>query len=507
MTHRMTQFMTVTALAGLAVFLGLVQALLPAAGAHALSGVGHGPGYLSADGWWLGTYRLDDGSQGFCLNAGKQSPTGHTLDYVDGSTLGWFTAEQAARLAYVSRTWAGTDDRLTAAAGQIATWMIAGLNGHTAESYAARAGADAGAVLARATAMADEAARLATTAVRAEAVVELAETGPGRVRVEVTVDRLSGSELLPAAAHQASVRLDGAHFADGEVTAMVDTGRDIPIEPDGTESSVSVTATATLDALPYGGGLRVAVPREDAQSLLMAVLASATARAGASVSGPSPLPFQPRVETQTSTAVAAPGEQITDRLAVSVDAGDGLLPTWGVRASDDGFVPIEAVVESSLLGPFAEPIARSAEVPEDAPIVCSVETVVSGVGDYETPPCVLPDAGHYVWVERIDPARTAPEGGGARLKPWRSEFGVASEITTAVPVPSAAPAAPAATTPVLPPALAQTGAGAGAELGWSAAGLAAVGLGLASVVAAARGGARRRLSSAVRGTGASGHRA
>lgn len=506
MTHRMTQFMTAAALAGLAVFLGLVQALLPAAGAHALSGVGHGPGYLSADGWWLGTYRLDDGSQGFCLNAGKQSPTGHTLDYVDGSTLGWFSTEQAARLAYVSRSWAGTDDRLTAAAGQIATWMISGLNGHSAESYAARAGADAGAVLARATAMADEAARLATTAVRAEAVVELAETGPGRVRVELTVDRLTGSELLPPAAHQATVRLDGAHFENGEATAVVDTGQDIPIVPDGSESSVSVTATASLDALPYGSGLRVAVPRQDAQSLLMAVPASATARAGASVSGPSPLPFQPRVETRTSSALAAPGEQITDRLAVSVEAGDGLLPTWGVRPSDDGFAPIEAVVESSLLGPFAEPISRSAETPEDAAVVCTVETVVSGTGEYETPPCVLPAAGHYVWVERIDPARIAPDAGGARVKPWQSEFGVASEITTVIPAP-AAPGAPAASEPALPAALARTGTAAGAELGWGAAGLAAVGLGLAAVVAAARPRARRRHSSVARGAGASGHRA
>lgn len=499
MTHRMTQFMTATALAGLAVFLGLVQALLPASGAHALSGVGHGPGYLSADGWWLGTYRLDDGSQGFCLNAGKQSPTGHTLDYRDGSALGWFSPEQAAQLAYVSRSWAGTDDRLTAAAGQIATWMISGLNGHTAESYAARAGADAAAVLARADAMADEAARLATTGVRAETVVELAETGPGRVRVELTVDRLGGSVLLPEAAHRAAVRLTGAHFDGGEVTAVVDTGRDIPIVPDGTEASVTVTVTADLDALPYGNGLRVAVPREDAQSVLVAVPANATASAGASTTGPSPLPFQPRVETRTSQAVAAPGERISDRLDVSVETGDGLLPTWGVRSSADGFAPVEAVVESRLLGPFPAPIVRAADAPEGAPTVCTVETVVAGVGTYETPECVLPEPGYYVWVERIDPGRVAQDGGGARVRPWQSEFGVSSEITRAASTPSAAPAS----APTLPPALAETGANPQPALAWSAAGLVAVGLGVATLVGTARG----RLTRVVRGAHATGSRA
>lgn len=489
MTHRINHFLTATALTGLVLFLGVVQALLPTAGAHALSGIGHGPGYLSSDGWWLGTYRLDDGAQGFCLNAGKQSPTGHELEYTDGDALGWFSSEQAARLAYISRSWASTDDRLTAAAGQIATWMVSGLNGHSAESYAARAGTDAGRVLALAEAMADESARLATTAVRAEAVVELAETGPGRIRVEVTADRLSGSELLPAAAHSAVVALDGAQFADGSTTATIETGRDIPIVPSGQESSVSVMATASLDRLPYGTGLRVAVPRADVQSLLMAVPAASTASAGASISGPSPLPFQPRVETTTSAAVGTVGDRITDRLQVSVDSADGLLPTWGVHADTEGFLPIEAVIESTLLGPFDAPIQEAEAAPADAPVVCTVETVVDGVGDYETASCTLPEAGYYVWIERIDPSRLTPELGGTRMLPWQSAFGVASEITHALPVaaPASAPSAPAA--------LAKTGTEADAMLGWGIAGLAAVGFGLVAVAAGAR---RRRANPAHR---------
>ncbi|GAA4143443.1 hypothetical protein [Leifsonia shinshuensis] len=450
MTHRISNFLTAFVLAGLAVFLGVLHAVVAAPEARALSGAGHGPGYLSSDGWWLGTYRLDDGAQGFCLNAGKPSPTGNGYDYADAGELGWYSPEQAASLAYISRMWAGTDDRLTAAAGQIATWLVAGMGGHTPEEVARRAGADAGAVLARAYEMVDEAARLGSTAVRADAVLELAETGPGRVRVELSVVRPAGTELLAPGAHLARVTLDGAMFRDGASAAELPTGTDLEIVPSGEEPSVTVSATAALDALPYGDRLLVAAPHGDAQAVLVAVPAAAEARAAASTTGPSPLPFQPRVSTVTSAPEAVPGALVHDRLTVTVDTADGLLPSWGVRQGDDGLAPVEAVVESTLYGPFDAPIAESPEVPDGAPEVCTVETVVSGTGEYDTPACAIPEAGHYVWGERIDPSRLPAGEGGERIRPWRSAFGVAAEITFAsvpvVPAPaSAAPAVLAAT--------------------------------------------------------------
>lgn len=439
MTHRISTFVTAFALAGLAVFLGILHALVVAPDARALTGAGHGPGYLSRDGWWLGTYRMDDGAQGFCLNAGKPSPTGHGLDYTDAAALGWYTPQQAASLAYISRNWAGTGDQLTAAAGQIATWLVAGLNGHTPEEVASRAGADASRVLARAYDMVDEAARLGSSAVRADAVVELAETGPGRVRVELTIVRSIGEEAAAPGSHTARVTLDGASFVDGGTTAEVPTGTDVEVIPSGTDASVTVSARAELGALPYGDRLLVAVPHDDAQAVLIAVPATAEAHASATTTGPSPLPFQPLVSTVTSTANAAPGAVVHDRLTVSVEAGDGLLPSWGVRATDDGLAPIETIVESTLHGPFDEPIIESDTIPEDSPVVCVVQTTVNGTGEYDTPQCTLPAAGHYVWTERIEPTAMAADAGGERIRLWQSAFGIASEITTV-----AAPAEPAA---------------------------------------------------------------
>jgi hypothetical protein len=323
MTQRITTTVAAFALFAFLVFVSVVHS---ASRAHALSADGHGPGYLSSDGWWLGSYSLDDGSQGFCLHAGRPSPVGHGADYAEGSALGWFTPEQAAQLAYVSRTWAGTSDRTTAAAGQLATWMIVGLNGKSPESYASRAGADARAVLDRAHAMVDEAGRRASRAVSATATVELSEAGPGRVRVELAVDRLTGTTLLPPESHRARVELTGAVFDDGADSAVVPTGVDVAITPIGTDQTVSVTAEATLDGLPYGDRLRVAVADGDAQSLLVAIPATAEASATVETTGVSPLPFQPVVSTVTSAAEALPGATITDRLTVAVDPADGLPP-------------------------------------------------------------------------------------------------------------------------------------------------------------------------------------
>lgn len=487
MTHRISTFVTAFALAGLAVFLGILQTLVVAPDARALSGAGHGPGYLSRDGWWLGTYRMDDGAQGFCLNAGKPSPTGHGLDYADAAALGWYTPQQAASLAYISRSWAGTGDQLTAAAGQIATWLVAGLNGHSPEEVAARAGADAARVLARAHEMVDEAARLGSNGVRSDAVVELAEVGPGRVRVELTVLRPSGSELVAPGSHVARVTLDGASFTDGSTTAEIPTGTDVEIDPTGTAASVTVSAHAELSALPYGDRMLVAVPHDDAQAVLIAVPATAEAHAEATATGPSPLPFQPVVATVTSTANAAPGEVVHDRLTVTVDTADGLLPSWGVRATDDGFEPIDAIVESTLHGPFDDPIVESDTVPEGAPVVCVVETPVNGTGEYDTPECTLPEAGHYVWTERIDPALVEPDGGGERIRSWQSAFGIASEITSV-----SAPAAPA------PARLAATGDRV--ETGPVALAATLVGLGTVSllIAGAARRGAHRAARRGVR---------
>ncbi|MFF1878266.1 hypothetical protein [Leifsonia sp. NPDC058230] len=447
MTHRITTFTTALSLGGLLFFLSLIFSV---PGARALTSSDHGVGYTSSTGWWLGTYSLDDGTRGFCLQAGRPSPVGHPADYVEGDQLGWFSPAQSAQLAYISRNWAATDDRLTAAAGQIATWMVAGMNDQTPDFYAARAGADAAGVLDRANAMVAESSREASLGVTATADVRLSDQGPSSVRVELMVDRLSGPHELAPSTHTGRLDLTGATFEDGSTSATIENGVDVPILPTGDEQTVSVSATAVFAALPYGDRIRVAVSHDDVQSLLVAVPASAAAHAGGEGTVVSPLPFQPTVRTVTSATDAQPGATISDHLVVDIEKGEGLLPHWGLRldpqvddASDavGALLPVEAVVESSLLGPFADEIVAAPAAPADAPVVCTVEVLVSGPGEYDTPECTLAAPGYYVWVEKIDPSRTPADQGGTRMRPWQSTFGIASEITrVTAPVPAATPA-------------------------------------------------------------------
>jgi hypothetical protein len=165
------------------------------------------------------------------------------------------------------------------------------------------------------------------------------------------------------------------------------------------------------------------------------------------------------------------------------------------RALDEnGMLPIPVVVESSLLGPFTEPIQPAAQAPVGAPVVCTVEVrVETGPGTYRTPECALPSPGYFVWVERIVPDRTPAEQGGTRILPWQSAFGTASEVTFVdAPPPAAEPVAVAT-----PRVLADTGSANTASLvGLSASTLVAGALAIVGVLCLRRFAAGRHTSSA-----------
>jgi hypothetical protein len=135
-----------------------------------------------------------------------------------------------------------------------------------------------------------------------------------------------------------------------------------------------------------------------------------------------------------------------DRAAEAVDR----LDQWGTYTASDGQVlPIPVTIRSTLLGPLDAEPAPAPQAPDGSGVVCRVETLAEqGPARYITPDCVLPAPGYYVWVETIDPADTPAEKGGGRVRPWRSPFGTATEVTLATTPP---PATPPATTPPAPP--------------------------------------------------------
>jgi hypothetical protein len=433
----------VSATTGIGLALGLALAASAAPPAQALTAVAHGVGYAShADGRWLGTYRLDDGRLGFCIDVGLAAPPGHAYAPVDDAAR---SPDDRARLAYISRRWAGTDDPDTAAAGQLATWSITGLGGHDLSWYAARAGDRAGSVEARARQMLAEtdSATGASRSVAATAAVALGDDGRGTVHVDLRADFLAtGPADVPAGTHSGTVELDGAVFADGSGSAEVPNGVDVPIRATGSSPALHVSARTAFAGLPYGDAVDVVGDGGASQGMLLAHPADARAEAQASVEAPSPLPFAPRVETHASRAVAAAGDAVTDSLHVTADPHPGATPAsdgWGLlRRADGVLAPVAVTVHSRLLGPFPEQVGPERdEVPEGAPEACRVTTRVDhGPGDYTTPPCALPAPGFYTWVETISPEDTPPAEGGTRILPWRSTFGSAVE-STQVPHPPA----------------------------------------------------------------------
>lgn len=401
--------------------------------AHALTSSGHGVGYLSAaDGTsWLGSYRMDDGRLGFCLDVGRLSPVGHSYTTTATSQISGTTAEQTARLAFIARSFAFTPSADDAAAAQLAVWTITGLHGHSQSYYAGRAGGRAAAVVTRANEILRSAA--AQASIRAEATVDLRldDRGVASVQTDIAAVHPDGTRTtVPKGTYSGVLKLLHAKLPNGSSSGSVANGTRIALTADTSASRVAIRADATFTALKIGGQVTVGSSAAGSQRLLYSAGAKGVATASATASALSPRPFRPRVVTQTSRAQVSPGAELRDRLTVSAAPGEGLLGEWGRYRSGDTTAPIPVTVKSRLLGPFADAVRPSAEWPASAPVVCTVSTAFTeGPGTATTPACRVPETGHYVWVETIEPADTPADRGRDRVEAWRSPFGTASEAT------------------------------------------------------------------------------
>ncbi|WP_396599862.1 thioester domain-containing protein [Frigoribacterium sp. R86507] len=311
----------------LALLFSVVVGLLGHAPAAAVTGTGLGPGHLwrGDNASWLGTYRLDDGTQAFCLEAGKSSPVGNHYDTTTVGDVIGVSTDGHARLAYIVRTWGGTTDADTAAAGQLAVWTITGLNGHTQRYYAGRANERWPIVLERANQMLAEASSAASKSVAASITVELSDDGTGLIRPDLTVDRVTGGPTALEPTHAGTVTLDGAVFEDGSTTALVRNGESVPVTATGDAAQLIVNASVEFVDLPYGRVTTVGNSPAGSQMILFSGGVAASASEAASVEQLSPLPFRPSVSTVTSDSLAEAGTIVTDQVTLGVRPGDGLL--------------------------------------------------------------------------------------------------------------------------------------------------------------------------------------
>lgn len=409
----------------LAVALG---ALIPTASANAATVTGHGAGFLwRADRTsWIGNYLSTDGTTGLCLDVTRPSALGSMFDYEEATDYAGLSLDDRARLAYIGRVWAASDEVVTAAAAQLTVWRITGLGRHDAAWYAQRANEHAALVLATSDTFLDTTTKAASRSVTATLGIDLSSD---TVTSQLVVDLVgSGPTVLAPSMHEGVLTLRGATFGDGSTTRRAANGVAQAIVPDPGREIDEVSASVRFTDLPYGATFTPGRSVNGRQDLVVSAPPRAQAAAEAHATSPSPLPFAPRVVTRTSADSIAAGELLADDLLLS--ATDEGLGRWGVYEDDAGFHPVPVIIESVLYGPLKRRPEPQDTAPADAPVVCRVETLAAdGPGTYRSPECEAPEPGWYTWTAAIDPSRTPPEQGGSRLSGWTSSWGEALETT------------------------------------------------------------------------------
>gem|GEM_PF-4513089 len=389
----------------------------------------YGPGFRYGDRGsvsFLGTFRVD-GVNAYCFDA--VTPPAHAAGYHSRTTVvgtGELDRHAEARLATLLRLYGDTNDDVTAAAVNLNVWTWLRGAPRSASWYAARAGSRAHDVLATAAAQRGEVDAQAALETTARSSIVLADdAATGTVTTDLRITRLHGETDVVPGSHVAKVKISGATFVDGTTESLLANGVATQIVPDRTNAVVQVTAETVFDGLPDPRAVSLFAPENPrGQRLVRASDTHTIARATAATSPrPSPLPWQPVVTTATSLARdTKPGTVVHD--TITVDAAQAQPGTLGVWAVDSSLVPQSIEVVSELLGPFlGAELTLTSEWPLDATRVCTVTTVVSTPGRYTTTPCTIPSPGRYAWVESISASD--------RRLPWRSPFGVPSEVLIA----------------------------------------------------------------------------
>ena len=389
----------------------------------------YGPGFhygnRGTDGF-LGAYRIE-GANAYCLD--YLSPPANARSYRSHTTVfgtGDLDGHGDARLATLLRLYGNAGDDVTAAAVNLNVWTWLRDAPRSASWYAARAGSRAQDVLAAAAAQRSEVDAQTVLDTTARTSVVLADdSATGTVTTDLRVVRLNGEGDAPAGTHPVRVTISGATFAHGATEAVVMNGLPAHIVPDRTTAIVRVAVDAFVESLSHPRAVSLfAADNPGGQRLVRSSDSPIVSRASATTAPrPSPLPWQPTVVTTSSTSRdAQPGTVVSDTIEVgSAPAQSGTLGGWGV---DENLAAQSIEVVSELLGPFlGAELAVASEWPREAPRVCRVTTVVSAPGRYSTDPCTIPAPGRYAWVESI-------EASDRRL-PWRSQFGIPSEVLIA----------------------------------------------------------------------------
>lgn len=438
---------------GLLAALFAAGAVIPSASA-ATTGAGI-PG-ITPFGGYLGNYLAPDGTRVYCIDSGRDWPSGATGS---GTVVTSLTTEAGVelpaqvvrKLSYVLSKYGQTANPVQAAA------VNAVIYAYTSDRAASHgAGIEVGRyfigdhaeVLARFTAIwndmaaySGEVAPVASVEITmsgpVEGVVAVTSTHPGAVGVlelEGAVDAATGLASIPITGQQ-TVAILGLPPADAPQYSI------------GARAEFTTTTRLSGAVTVYSTGSQQRTIRDAGQR--------SRAFEAEAVLGPIALPFAPILTSKVADAVVDVGDSIIDTLVAGIATG----PAWPQR---DG-VPIPVVAHGTLYGPFDARPDLADEPGADAPIAGTETLTLTGPGEYRSSGSVIATLpGHYTWVWRIDAAAQPVEVQATLPTGYRfaDRFGLPDE--------SLEVAAPQlAATGVAPTSLALAGAlmGAGALFG------------------------------------------
>ncbi|WP_028245393.1 VaFE repeat-containing surface-anchored protein [Pseudoclavibacter soli] len=394
-----------------AIGIGAVAAsslLLPIQAANAAAGTGdeaYGAQYGSGNGYWVGSYRLADGTIVWCaMDVSKAGPHDDSSlswgDWVQTNSAAGFTNAGGVnisgalynQLAYIVGTWGSTSDNNEARAVYRAEHLIyenaTGIDTEPRGNWKYNTND----VAARADQMIAEAQANAGTAItdasfngKPDSSGSISDT---RVR-SWTLPNISSSSDVSSITVTATI--SGPGVFDNGTQTLTYQGNQSPTVPVTATGNGKYTVTVNAD-VPGGYTLKIAYPSKSTGQVMMALGAPSVGHIQAA--GDPHLAdynFQPIATSESDTYEVGTeaedaklvGEKLKDKVNVAIDTSDSTVGNvWAKRVVNGQITPVNVIYNVDWYYNETQ-LPESAEIPDDAVLFDSTTFTANGEGSYD----------------------------------------------------------------------------------------------------------------------------
>lgn len=379
---------------------------------------------VSFGGWVVGGFASSTGELVYCIEPGAMEPSGAqqsatVTDTLPGYTsnsfdpTGWngtvtsgpLSGEAVRQMNWMLSVYGQNPDPDTAAATQLALWIVRGDPGlaHWLDHHLGWARSHGGAWhVDRALQMVEEA--------RANAVG--APSAVPSAQLEIVLDDVPGTGFVRYPAGTTRLRIAGAVFEDGRPVFEIAGGEAGAVawrtdlhEPEWRRlTPVSVSGEWQREVSGWPAQLRLHAPAERYQQALGSTAGPVETVVRADlppVEAQIDAQFAPVLETRSETRFVRRGDgAFADRVTLGVVPG---ARPWAERSGTAGAEYAPVTAEGVLYGPYAQPQQPSQSPPPGAPVAARARLVADrGPGEYRVAAEQRPrESGYYYWVWRI----------------------------------------------------------------------------------------------------------